>query len=710
MSVPAAVPARPPAAALVLAAAVALPLAAAVGQAAAAPVVADPGTVARWGVLYARVVHDLAAATTIGLLVQAAFLMPETTRTHRRVDATRLAAVAAAVWALAGVVTAVFSLAVLSGVPLSDPSFTQQFMTFAFELESIRVVLLTAIAAALVSAGAAVARTRTGMAWLAAIAVVGLLPLALAGHAAGAEDHGTAVNALAVHLVGVTVWVGGLVALAVMRPTLGRDLAPTVERFSVLAGWCFAAVALSGVQSAFIRVNGWSDLGSRYGLLLVVKTVALLLLGYAGWRHRRSLLPALRAPRSATGAASAGSTGSVGSAGSAGSAGSVGSATAAFVRLVVAELVVMGIAVGVAVALSRSAPPVPDEALPDASPAFSLTGYPAPPRLEASSWLTTWRTDWLWLGLALLAVGLYLAAWLRLRRRGDAWPAHRLVLWVLGWAVFVYATCGAPGVYGAVLFSTHMLMHMAVAMLVPLLLVPAAPILLALRALQPRPDKTWGPRELVLQVVHSRALRVLSNPVVAAALFFFSLAIFYYSPLFELALRTHTGHVLMMLHFLTTGYLFVWVLIGIDPGPKKWPPLMLLVVLFATMSFHAFFGVVMTGSTTLLAPEFFEAVKLPWMTDPLGDQHEAGAIAWGIGEAPTVALTLLVAIAWVHSDRAETRRKDRQADRDGDAELAAYNAHLQDLKKRHEQRTGPHAGPRADRATADDPTDDPGRS
>ena len=238
----------------------------------------------------------------------------------------------------------------------------------------------------------------------------------------------------------------------------------------------------------------------------------------------------------------------------------------------------------------------------------------------------------------------------------------------------------------------HMVMHMVVAMLVPLLLVPAAPILLALRALPSRPDKTWGPREVVLQVVHSRLFKVLANPVVAAALFFFSLAIFYYSPLFELALRTHTGHVLMMVHFLLTGYLFAWVLIGIDPGPKKWPPLMLLVVLFATMSFHAFFGVVMTGSTTLLAPDFFEALKLPWMTDPLGNQREAGAIAWGIGEAPTLILTLLVAVAWVRTDRAETTRKDRQADRDGDAELAAYNAHLQELKRRDEQRNRPRRG------------------
>ena len=185
-------------------------------------------------------------------------------------------------------------------------------------------------------------------------------------------------------------------------------------------------------------------------------------------------------------------------------------------------------------------------------------------------------------------------------------------------------------------------------------------------------------------MVHSRALRVLANPVVAAALFFFSLAVFYYSPLFELALRTHTGHVLMMAHFLLTGYLFVWALVGIDPGPKRWSPLLLLVVLFATMSFHAFFGVVMTGSTTVLAPDFFGELRLPWLTDPLADQQRAGAIAWGIGEAPTVALTLMVALAWVRSDRAESRRRDRQADRDGDAELAAYNAHLQQLRRRNE--------------------------
>ncbi len=249
---------------------------------------------------------------------------------------------------------------------------------------------------------------------------------------------------------------------------------------------------------------------------------------------------------------------------------------------------------------------------------------PAPGPLTAGAWFTTWRVEWLWLGLALVMTGVYLAGWLRLRRRGDAWPVGRVVLWVLGWAVFVYATCGGPGVYGRVLFSAHMVMHMVVAMLVPLLLVPAAPLTLALRALPSRPDKTWGPREVILQLVHSRYLGAFANPIVAAALFFFSLAVFYYSPLFGLALSTHTGHIAMMVHFLLSGYLFVWVLIGIDPGPKRWSPLLLIVILFATMAFHAFFGVSMTGSTTLLAPDFFPRLDLPWGPDPLADQQRAG--------------------------------------------------------------------------------------
>ncbi len=613
----------------------------------------DPGPLVRWGVPVASMVGTIASSATVGLLILAAFVVPERTSTHRRSLAVRYAASAAAIWATAAFLELLLGFADLAGTPLTEPGLLSQFTTFVWTLETTRVLLLSAATALVVAVAARFTTARAPMAWLAIIGLSGVLLQSLTGHAAGSASHEDAVNALLVHLLGVVPWVGGLIALVVLRSTLGRDLGASVARFSVLAGWCFALVALSGVQQAWIRVGSLAGLATAYGVVVLLKTLAITILGVFGWLHRRNIVTRLGADPSDG---------------------------RAFARLAAGELVVMGAATGMAAVLARSIPPVPD-ALPDPSRVLELTGFPDPGPISGADWITAWRVEWLFLGVAVIAVGLYLAGVVRLHRRGDAWPVLRTICWVLGWALFVYATSGAPGIWGRVLFSVHMVMHMVVAMTVPLLLVPGAPITLALRALPARKDRTWGPRELILQVVHSRAMGVISNPVVAASLFFFSLAAFYWSGLFEVALVTHTGHLLMMGHFLLTGYLFTWVLIGIDPGPRRWSPPILLVVLFATISFHAFFGVALAGSDTLLAPGFFEQLNLPWGPDLLYDQGRAGQIAWAVGEFPTLVLAVVVAVQWFGTDQKETRRKDRQADRDGDAELKAYNAHLARLRE-----------------------------
>jgi putative copper resistance protein D len=317
--------------------------------------------------------------------------------------------------------------------------------------------------------------------------------------------------------------------------------------------------------------------------------------------------------------------------------------------------------------------------------ALALTGFPAPPAPTSMSWLTAWRVEWLFLAVGLVAIGLYLAGLIRLRRRGDSWPVLRTVTWVLGWLLFIYATNGVLGIYGRVAFSWHMTLHMIEAMVVPIFLVLGAPVTLALRTLRPRRDGTLGPRELVLGAVHSRAMAVLGNPVFAAVLFFMSLVVFYWTGLFELALSTHTGHLLMTAHFVITGYLFSWVLIGVDPGPKRWSPALRLIVLFATIAFHAFFGVAMITGTALLGGDFFPTIAIPWVPDLLADQRFGGGVAWAIGEFPSLVLALIVAVQWSRTDRAESVRADRKADRDGDAELAAYNARLAALADRDER-------------------------
>ena len=220
----------------------------------------------------------------------------------------------------------------------------------------------------------------------------------------------------------------------------------------------------------------------------------------------------------------------------------------------------------------------------------------------------------------------------------------------------------------------------------PLLLVFGAPLTLAMRAMPARTDGSFGPREMLLRMVHSRVLRVLGHPIVAAVLFTGSLSVFYYSRLFELAMFTHTGHVLMTAHFLLTGYLFVWCLVGMDPGPARPPYPFRLVLLLMTLAFHAFFGIALMASNTLLAPDWWHA---------LGQTDDAAAArrsadrrrpspgrpgtsrrccsrwrCWWVGSAVTPR---------------KTRRLDRQADRDDDAELRRYNRQLADLGRKDEQ-------------------------
>lgn len=652
----------------------------------------DAGPFVRWALPLVRVVHDVSASLTLGALIFGGMLVPPAPGRAKGDDprvahAFRLATGAGFVWALAAVVGVVLGFADAAGLGLADPSFLRSLAGSVWAIDSFRVGLISAAAGFVVATGAALARSRWAAVALGALALFGILVLGLAGHAGGSADHETAVNALAAHLLSSGVWVGGLLALIVLRPTFTSSLGVVSRRYSTLALWCYVTLGISGVMVATTRLGSWGDLTTAYGVLLLVKIVAYLLLGVAGWWHRHSTIAALSvaAAPETTPPRSHGSVAGGPVAVSVSAKVASGIRHRPFLRLAAGETLLMGLAFGVATALSRSAPPVPDLP-PDPSIALALTGFPAPPAPTALSLVTAWRFEWLFLATGLLAIGLYVAGVLRLRRRGDRWALSRTINWVVGWLVFIWVNNGMLGIYGRVSFSWHMTLHMTEAMVIPIFLVLGAPITLALRAIPARTDGTIGWREIVLRVVHSKAFVVTGNPIFAGAFFFFSLVVFYWTGLFELALRTHTGHLLMTAHFMLAGYLFAWVLVGVDPGPRRWRPALRLIVLFATIGFHAFFGVSIISGTTVLAPAFFDTINLPWVPDTLADQRLGGGVAWAIGELPALVLALLVAGQWFKSDRAEAVRSDRRADRDGDAELNAYNDRLAGLAD-HDNRT-----------------------
>ena len=61
-------------------------------------------------------------------------------------------------------------------------------------------------------------------------------------------------------------------------------------------------VAVSGLVNAYLRLGGLGNLATTYGLLVIGKATALIVLGAAGWLHRRTTIPGLVAgPPRATG-------------------------------------------------------------------------------------------------------------------------------------------------------------------------------------------------------------------------------------------------------------------------------------------------------------------------------------------------------------------------------------------------------------------------
>jgi len=612
----------------------------------------DPGPVVRWGQPIVKLVLNLSMATAIGTLVLSAFAG----NTDERQRLQPVASWAAALWLGASAIYFLLTYLSASGTQLSyGPEFSEGLWLFATQIE-LGSLLAANVLIALVVSLSTMAFTGTRMVAVnAAIAAAGLYPLAESGHASSDVGHTIAVNSMLMHLVGISVWVGGLVALYSVFYANSERAGVLVSRYSTLALFAFILVAISGVTSGYIRLYEPSDLLSTYGLMLIGKSVLLIALGVFGALHRLKLVSEFT--KKAKG----------------------------FWKLVTLELTVMGLAMGLGTALALTPLPVSDAEFVPPTPAQLLTGDPLPPELTDAAWLTVWDPDPLWATVAVLGIALYLYGVKVLRDRGDKWPLSRTIPWVLGMLVLFYVTNGAPHAYQEYLFSVHMVGHMMLSMLVPVLLVPGAPVTLLSRAQAARTDGSRGLREWVLWAVHTPYAWFISQPIVAGLNFALSLVMFYYTPLFRWATEEHLGHQWMITHFLIVGYLFVQSLIGVDPQPHRPGYPIKLMLLIGTMAFHAFFGLGLMNERGLLLADWFGSMGRTWGDDPLTDQGVGGAFAWGVGELPTIVITLIVVTQWYRSDIRERKRLDRQADRTGNKELKEYNLMFEQLNKRDQR-------------------------
>jgi cytochrome c oxidase assembly factor CtaG len=610
----------------------------------------DAGQTVAIGLPATHLVGELAAVVVIGAVLGALVFSPRGEAGALSVPAgrfARLAAVAGLCWAAASIAQLLFVAADLTGRPLGSAS-TDMLVNTALYVAQGRALLIAATVGLLIF----------GCAWLAtgpgplvaalAAGVAGVVPAAFAGHAASSLDHSTATISLAAHILAAVVWTGGLGAV-LLAGRWDRTVTPVAaHRFSRIAVTCFAVVAATGLLNAWLRVGSLDRLtGTGYGVLLQVKLLALAVLAGFGWWHRQQTLPALARGDGR-----------------------------AFARFAVAEILVMAATVGVAVGLGRAQAPGRLD-ITGMTAADALLGYRMPAAPTAASLFTDWRPDLFFTAAVLVAGGCYLRGVARLRHDGVAWPVRRTLCWLGGLLIVLIATGSGLARYAPLLFSVHMVAHMLTAMLAPVLLVLGAPVTLALRALPAGGDTRFpGPRAWLTAALQSRITQVLTHPITAAILWVGGLYVMYFSGAYEYALRNHPAHLAMYAHFILSGYLFFAVLIGPDPLPHRLSHPARFVLLLSALVFHAFFGVALMNTGTVIAADWFTDLARPWGPDPLTDQRTGGGIAWAIGEAPAVLVAFLLFRQWVRDDEREQRRIDRAADRDGDAALQAYNQWL----------------------------------
>ena len=614
-----------------------------VGHSAWQPPVAglpDAGQVMSWVLKFALLVNTILGIRILGQLLVAAFIAPSNgdlvNRQGRKII-TQVGA-SASLWVVAGVSSAVATLSDVLGLSASQTFAPGLIPTYIWALPPSRSYLISALLAGTIAVLSLFATSLNQVFIMLVIAAAAIVSPLLNSHSATLGDHSLALTSSVMHGLAMSAWVGGLWALV---PFVHESNFTIIKRYSVLASASVVILTVSGVAAAYVRMNSFSDFWtSPYGRLVLIKVILFTVLLSVAIRIRQSV----------------------------GRGKSV-------VRFVGFELLVMAAATSVGVALHMTAPSRIGKPFPSA--AEDLLGFAFPPAPNLSHLLVGWHPEWFMLTGGLTALAIYLLGVRKLRSLSVQWPIGRTLSFITGISLLLWATSGGVSKYAMVTFSAHMIQHMTLSMVAPIFIILGMPVTLALRALPSAADPEHrNARAWILAGIHSPYSRFISQPLVVLVIFTFGIYGLYFTSFFSTLMASHTGHVLMEIHFLLIGLLFAWVIIGLDPMPREFPHWARLVLVLVAISLHAFFAIAIMQSTIPVGDAWYSQVAPPWVANPLADSNVGGGIAWGFGEVPTLLLMVLVAVQWSRSDARLAKRQDRAADRDGDLELNAYNEQL----------------------------------
>ncbi|HEY3339952.1 MAG TPA: cytochrome c oxidase assembly protein [Propionicimonas sp.] len=306
--------------------------------------------------------------------------------------------------------------------------------------------------------------------------------------------------------------------------------------------------------------------------------------------------------------------------------------------------------------------------------------------------LSLGRPNLLWVLLSVGSMVAYVAGVAHVRRLGGHWPVMNVLAWLAGWGLTLYLAVSGLWMYSTAVFSWHMLVHMTVNMLVPILCVLGAPFRLIDAASRPRAaGELPGLREVLDAVSGYRPLQRLLSPPVLWLNYVASLFLVYFTPLFPWLMKYHWAHQLMLLYFMVTGFAFFSLIVGTGHQVWKLPHLVRLALMMSIMPFHAIFAVGILSARSLIGANFYQTIDVAWVGDLMNDQNIAGQITWLTGEVPIFIAVIALSAQWFVQDKRDASRIDALMDGEDDP-LAAYNEMLAQLAG-HDRESRSHASP-----------------
>jgi len=564
-------------------------------------------TATLWLLPVSRLLSDLAAVAAVGGFLVGGYLIPYRSddRPQNIVPFVNWSVAALGTWCLALVLQGIASASEIFAIPLIrtlDPVLLKAFFT---SFTSSRILLIELMLIMLMLAIVATAQSPKSLRRLCILALIAACGPAVSGHSGISGGHQLASSSLAVHLVSLLLWCGGLLVITVFAHWIGPNLNIVISRYSSLALWCYVGVGLSGLINAWIRLGTFTHLlDSTYGRILILKLGLLVILGEFGLLHRRKTMVRLARGESKT-----------------------------ILRFVVVEVSVMFAAIASAVVLARTAFPIPSTSKVPTASELAL-GISIPP--EPNTWLMTigsFQPDLLWLTLSFLALGTYL----QLCSRVASWPRQRIGCLVSALSLLTWGTSGGIGVYSHVLFSAHMVQHMIMVLGVPVLLYFSRPYELILEA-RPQGTDYEGLADWLSATESGRFWRFATQPKTVVSLTALGFWGIYFTPIFQHLMSSHWGHVVMQSYLLASGFLFVSCVLGNSlAGPAT--SMSQIRTLLVTEPIHIVFSLAVMFSGHLIGAESYARLHRTYRQDLLSDQRTGGVLGLIIGE--TIFLLLL---------------------------------------------------------------------